>query len=66
MKLREFDLAGELAVLVYRVIAGFPREELSGLTSQTRKAAVWISLTSLKYAHVTGRAAGIFNLQSST
>ena len=39
-KLRAFELADEVAVLVYRVTAGFPREELYGLTSQMRRAAV--------------------------
>ena len=39
-KLRSFELADEVAVLVYRVTAGFPREELYGLTSQMRRAAV--------------------------
>ena len=39
-KLRAFELADELAVLVYRVTAGFPREELYGLTSQMRRAAI--------------------------
>lgn len=32
----------ELAVAVYRLTAGFPREELCGLTSQFRRAAVSI------------------------
>ena len=40
IKLRAFELADEVAVLVYRVTAGFPREELYGLTSQMRRAAV--------------------------
>ncbi len=39
-KLRAFELADEVAVLVYRVTAGFSREELYGLTSQMRRAAV--------------------------
>jgi four helix bundle protein len=39
-KLRAFDLADEIAVLAYRVTAGFPKEELHGLTSQMRRAAV--------------------------
>ena len=39
-KIRAFELADEVAVLVYRVTAGFPREELYGLTSQMRRAAV--------------------------
>ncbi len=41
-KLRAFELADELAMLVYRVTAGFPKEELYGLTSQMRRAAVSI------------------------
>ena len=39
-KLRAFELADEVAVLVYRVTTEFPREELYGLTSQIRRAAV--------------------------
>jgi four helix bundle protein len=39
-KLRAFELADEVAVLVCRVTAGFPREELYALTSQMRRAAV--------------------------
>ena len=39
-KLRAFELADEVAVLVYRVTAMFPKEELYGLTSQMRRAAV--------------------------
>jgi four helix bundle protein len=39
-KLRAFELADEVAMLVYRVTAGFPKEELFGLTSQLRRAAV--------------------------
>ena len=39
-KLRAFELADEVAILVYRVTARFPREELYGLTSQMRRAAV--------------------------
>ncbi len=39
-KLRAFELADEVAVLVYRVTAGFPKEEIYGLTSQIRRAAV--------------------------
>ncbi len=41
-KLRAFELADEVAVLVYRVTARFPREELYGLTSQMRRAAISI------------------------
>jgi len=39
-KLRAFEMADEIAVLLYHVTAGFPREELYGLTSQMRRAAV--------------------------
>ncbi|MGD8758022.1 MAG: four helix bundle protein [Deltaproteobacteria bacterium] len=39
-KLRAFEQGDEVAVLIYRVTAGFPREESCGLTSQMRRAAV--------------------------
>ena len=39
-KLRVFELADEVTVSIYRVTAEFPREELYGLTSQMRRAAV--------------------------
>jgi len=38
--LRAFELADEVAVLVYRVTARFPREELYSLTSQMRRTTV--------------------------
>jgi four helix bundle protein len=39
-KLRAFELADELAVLIYRVTAKFPKEEMYGLISQLRRAAI--------------------------
>jgi four helix bundle protein len=39
-KLRAFELADEVAMLAYQVTAGFPKEELFGLISQIRRAAV--------------------------
>ena len=39
-RLRAFELADEVAVLAYQVTAGFPREEIYGLTAQIRRAAV--------------------------
>jgi len=35
-KLRAFELADEVAMMVYRVTARFPKEESFGLTSQMR------------------------------
>jgi len=39
-KLRAFELADEVAILIYRMTKGFPKEEIYGLTSQMRRAAV--------------------------
>ena len=39
-KLRAFELADELALLVYKATKLFPRDEQFGLTSQMRRAAV--------------------------
>jgi four helix bundle protein len=39
-KLRAFELADELAVMIYRKTKDFPKEEVYGLTSQLRRAAV--------------------------
>lgn len=42
-KLRAFELADQLALSVYRVTKSFPKDELFGLTSQLRRAAVSIA-----------------------
>ena len=42
-KLKAFGLADELAVAIYRLTCDFPREEIYGLTSQMRRAAVSVA-----------------------
>ena len=39
-KLRAFELADQVALLIYRATKKFPKEEVYGLTSQMRRAAV--------------------------
>lgn len=39
-KLRAFELADQVVMRVYACTASFPREELFGLTSQVRRAAL--------------------------
>ena len=39
-KLRAFELADEVVLLIYRATREFPKEEMYGLTSQMRRAAV--------------------------
>ena len=42
-KLRAFEIADNIVMEVYRVTRGFPKEELFGLTSQVRRAAMSIA-----------------------
>ena len=39
-KLRAFELADEVAIMIYQVTKNFPKEEIYGLISQMRRAAV--------------------------
>lgn len=39
-KLRAFELADEVAILIYRIPRESPKEKIYGLTSQMRRAAV--------------------------
>lgn len=39
-KLKAFELADEVALLIYQITSSFPKEEMYGLTSQMRRAAV--------------------------
>ena len=42
-KLRAFELADELVLEVYRATKTFPKDEMFGLTSQLRRAALSIA-----------------------
>lgn len=39
-KLRAFELADEIVLLIYRLTLKFPKEEIYSLTSQMRRAAI--------------------------
>ena len=39
-KLRAFELADQVAFYIYKITRGFPKEEVYGMTSQIRRAAV--------------------------
>jgi four helix bundle protein len=39
-KLRAFELADEVVVMIYKITAKFPKEEVYGLIAQLRRAAI--------------------------
>lgn len=39
-KIRAFQLADEIVILIYKLTRNFPKEEIFGLTSQMRRAAI--------------------------
>jgi four helix bundle protein len=39
-KLRAFELADDVAVMIYKLTKSFPKDEIYGLTSQMRRSAV--------------------------
>ena len=39
-KLRAFELADEVVLLIYRATVGFRKQEIYGLTSEMRRAAI--------------------------
>jgi len=41
-KLRAFELADEVVIMMYRITREFPKEEVFGLTSQMRRAGISI------------------------
>ena len=53
-ELEVWQKAMELVALIYRLTKGFPREEVYGLTSQLRRAAVSVPSTSRR-----GKAGGL-------
>jgi len=68
-KLKAFVLADQLAILVYRNTASFPKEEIFGLTAQIRRAAVSVAsnivegsarLSEAEYVHFLDIAYGSF------
>ena len=39
-RLRAFELADEVAMMIYRVTRSFPKNEIYGMVSQMRRAAI--------------------------
>jgi len=44
-KPRAFELADELAIIIFRMTKDFPKEEIYGLTAQKRRAAISVPST---------------------
>ena len=55
-RLRAFELADEVVLLIYRASREFPKEEMYGLTSQMRRAAVSVPSTIVERCTREGQA----------
>ena len=42
-QLRAFQMADDVAVKIYKMTQAFPKDELFGMTSQMRRAAVFVA-----------------------
>ena len=57
-KIEAWELADELALLVYKATKDFPKSEVWGLTSQMRRVAVYRKVWSLSAAFKAAYLAG--------
>lgn len=62
-KLRTFELADRVALLIYEVTRSFPKEEMYGLTSQMRRSAVSVPSNIVEGCARTSQAEYLYFLQ---
>jgi len=55
-KLRAFELADEMVVLIYKITKGFPKDEIYGLISQMRRSGVSVPLNIVEGCSREGQA----------